>query len=62
MPVIDLREFNTSCFDKYLSEGDELQELEIEKDGTYVGYGVPHDGHNCDEMGCSSICHVLFVI
>ena len=62
MPIIDLRVFNTSCFDKYLSEGDELQKLEIEKDGTQVGYGIPNDSHNCDKMGCPSIGHILFIL
>jgi hypothetical protein len=22
-------------------------------------YGIPDDSHNCDEMGCSSVAHII---
>lgn len=36
--------------------------LEREPDGTVVIYGTPKPEHNCDEMGCPSIRHVLLVV
>ncbi len=37
------------------------QEVAIEKSGHIVVYGIPNEEHNCDQMGCSSIDHVLYV-
>jgi len=36
--------------------------IEKEPDGTVVVYGNPKPEHNCDEMGCPSIRHVLLVL
>jgi len=37
------------------------QEVAIEKSGTIVVYGIPNEEHNCDEMGCPTLEHVLYV-
>lgn len=59
---LNLSVFPKGYFDKYLPKGAELQELFIEDDGTFVGYGNPELEHNCDEMGCPTIAHVVFIL
>lgn len=62
MAFVKLELFPQNYFKEHLPISSELQELEIEKDGTLVGYGVPNLEHNCDEMGCPTLRHVLFVL
>lgn len=56
---VDAKGFDFSGY--VIPEGSTPQTVAIEKSGNIVVYGIPNPEHNCDEMGCSSVEHVLFV-
>ena len=41
-----------------LPDGSKPQRARLEGDCLVI-YGIPGENHNCDEMGCPSIDHVL---
>lgn len=46
-----LKKYNLNC--------DDVSNIYINND-TIIVTGIPEENHNCDEMGCNSIEHIIY--